>query len=308
MKKVFVAIAILALAACSQTHTVGAGNPSLGVVSITGPSSVNPTSGALTVGEAGVLIGAPFIGPTIPDAVPPGTPGTLTVTFTSEDTQHVKVNLKFRAGVYDFDFTTSNITGSLQNAVIDYDGGHAGDYGSCIKWTSSNVVFTQGIDVDKLDGNWMGDCHHSDLARAGDRGVFHLTRKGTLVAPQCPAGTHGVYPNCVPDAPPPPPVCSGMILGGLEVRQGNDWIPQVGILDHNDEHLRFGVTLTPPGCAPPTVTITTVSDPDHPWITHVEYAAGYVTFDTVGNSSKTDTRAGSINVNGQVVGVLQDHK
>ncbi len=176
-----IGIAAALTIACTSKHTTGAGDPSLGVVSITGPSSVGATSGALTVGEAGVLIGAPFIGPTIPDAVPPGTPGILTVTFTSEDTEHVKVNLKFRAGVYDFDFTTSNITGSLADAVIDYDGGHAGDYGSCIKWTSSHVIFTQGIDVDRLDGNWMGDCHHSDLARAGDRGVFHLTRKGTLV-------------------------------------------------------------------------------------------------------------------------------
>ena len=143
-----------------------------------------PVSGALTVAEAHLLIGAPFVGPTVPDAVPPGTPGVLTVTFTSDSTSTVAANLKFRAGVYDFDFTTANITGSLANAVINYDGGHAGDHGSCVVWTSSNVVFTQGTTVDKLDGNWMGDCHHSDLARQGDRGVFHLTVRAHSCRPQ----------------------------------------------------------------------------------------------------------------------------
>jgi len=131
------------------------------------------------------LMGAPFVGPTIPDAMPPGTPGTLTVQFTSNESS-VQAQLKFRAGVYDFDFTTSHVTGTLANATISYDGAQADAPGSCTVWTSSNVVFTAGLVEDKLDGQWMGDCHHSDVARAGDRGVFHLKRAGTLVTPPPP--------------------------------------------------------------------------------------------------------------------------
>jgi hypothetical protein len=205
-------VLMLAMTACSSKHTVGEGNPALGVVSITSPSTgIAPTIGAMTIDDAAVLMGAPFVGPTVPDAVPPGIPGVLTVQFTSTNAQ-LQANVKFRAGVYDFDFTTSNLTGTLANATINYDGGHAADHGSCVVWKSDSVVFTPGIVTDKLDGNWVGDCHHSDLARAGDRGVFHLTRPGTLKPtspappPPCPEGqTRNNDGVCVAPPPPPPP-------------------------------------------------------------------------------------------------------
>jgi hypothetical protein len=185
---------VMAAVGCSSKHVVGAGDPSLGEVSITGPSNnTTPVSGAMTIQDAAQLMGASFVGPTVPDAVPPGTPGTLTVQFTSNDSS-AQAQIKFRAGVYDFDFTTSHVTGTLANAAISYDGAHTSEHGSCTVWTSSNVVFTAGLVEDKLDGQWMGDCHHSDLARAGDRGVFHLKRPGTLV----------------PSSPPVVDVCANM--------------------------------------------------------------------------------------------------
>src|SRR4051812_15377645 len=114
----------MAAVGCSSKHVVGTGDPSLGVVSITGPSTnTTPVSGAMTIQDATQLMGAPFVGPTIPDAVPPGTPGTLTVQFTSNDSS-LQAQLKFRAGVYDFDFTTSHVTGTLANAAISSDGAH----------------------------------------------------------------------------------------------------------------------------------------------------------------------------------------
>ncbi len=224
---------VVAAVGCTSKHVVGAGDPSLGVVSITGPSNnTAPVSGAMTIQDAAQLMGAPFVGPTIPDAVPPGTPGTLTVQFTSNEAS-VQAQLKFRAGAYDFDFTTSHVSGTLANGAINYDGAHGSEHGSCTVWTSSNVVFTAGLVEDKLDGQWIGDCHHSDLARAGDRGVFHLKRPGTLapssppppvITDVCPnlEGVQATIPagyqkneqgNCVVIPPPPPPVvdvCANM--------------------------------------------------------------------------------------------------
>jgi hypothetical protein len=331
-----IGLALLAVG-CSTQHTVGAGNPSLGVVSITGPSDNSaPTSGRLSVSEAALLTGAPFVGPTTPEAVPPGTPGTLTVHFLVQPDSNIQAELKFRAGVYDFDFVTTNISGNLQNAMIHYGGQYAGEHGSCTDWVSSNVVFTPGLATDTLTGHWEADCHHSDLARAGDRGTFALTRPGTLAPPppppppSCPAGTHGAPPQCVPNEPPPPPpppvvcvppqvlqggvcvtppppVCSGAILGGIEVRTGNTWGSAPSPLDHNGyPQARVSVTLTPPGCAPATITGTS----DVEWLTidHNQDQPGYLLFNVVGNSSKTDTRTGHLTINGQTVTITQDHK
>jgi hypothetical protein len=294
----------LLLVGCSTQHTVGAGNPSLGVVSITGPSdTVVPTSGRLSVSDAATLMGAPFVGPTSPVLVMPSNAnGVVTVNFTSNSSTGVAAQLGLTVGAYSFNFTTSNISGALgagNTVTIIYDGLHFGENGSCTTWVASNVVFTQGAvgGYDTLAGSYEATCHNSQNAKDGDRGTFLLKRPGTLAPPP-------------PPPPPPPPVCSGVVLGGLEVRDGNNWNPAPQPLDHNDEKLRIHVTVTPPGCAVPTVTIVAVSDPDHPWITHVEYdsVSGYVTFDVVGNSSKTDTRAGTLNINGLVVAVLQDHK
>jgi hypothetical protein len=307
-----IGLALLAVG-CSTQHTVGAGNPSLGVVSITAPDTPsNPTSGTLSVVEAQQLIGDPFIGPTVPDAVPPGTPGTLTVHFLSNADSNVKAELTFRAGVYNFDFTTSDISGNLLNATIHYGGQYAGEHGSCTEWTSQNVVFTQGDTTDTLDGRWMGACHNSDLAKAGDRGSFHLTRKGTRIAPPPPPPQP---PVCVPPqvlqgnvcVTPPPPACSGAILGGIEVRTGDTWGPATSPLDHNGyPQMRVSVTTTPPGCAPPTI----VGSSDVDWLTidHNQDQPGYLLFNVVGNSSKTDTRTGHLTINGQTVTITQDHK
>ena len=115
MKRFFWGVAILSMVGCGGTHTTGPGNPSLGVVSITGPSDTFvPTSGALSAGDAAILIGAPFVGPTSPVLVMPSNAnGVVTVTFTSESQGHVAALLGLTVGVYAFNFQTSDITGSL---------------------------------------------------------------------------------------------------------------------------------------------------------------------------------------------------
>lgn len=179
------------LVGCSTKHTTGAGDPSLGVVSITGPSdtTIVPSAGRLSVAEAALLIGNPFIGPTSPVLVMPSNAnGVVTVNFTSNSSTGVAAQLGLTVGAYNFNFTTSNISGSLgvgNTVTIIYDGLHFGENGSCTTWVASNVVFTQGPvgGWDTLVGDYAATCHNSQNAKDGDRGTFSLKRPGTLLPP-----------------------------------------------------------------------------------------------------------------------------
>jgi hypothetical protein len=188
-----IGLALLAIG-CSTKHTVGAGDPSLGVVSITGPSDTTvPQAGRLSVEDVIALTGAPFVGPTSPVLVMPSNAnGVVTVQFTGNSQTNVSAQLGLTVGAYAFNFTTTNVSGSLgagHTVTIIYDGLHFGENGSCTTWVASDVVFTQGplTGYDTLAGNYAATCHNSQNAKDGDRGTFLLRRPGTL-------------------APPPPPV------------------------------------------------------------------------------------------------------
>jgi hypothetical protein len=320
-----IGLALLAVG-CSTQHTVGAGNPSLGVVSITGPSdNTVPVSGrSISAADAAKLMGLPFVGPTSPVLVMPSNAnGVVTATFSSNNQSSVNVELGLRVGAYNFDFTTTDVSGSLgvgQTIMIKYGGRHFGENGSCTDWTATDVVFTQGnpTGYDTLAGSYAATCHNSQNAKDGDRGTFLLKRPGTLVThdpppppvvcvpPQVLQG--GVCVTPPPPPPPPPPTCSGIILNGIEEKVQGNWTPLGGILTH-DAHpqLRLSITLTPPGCIPPTVTAS--SDKDWLTIDNNQNAPGYVLFSVVGNSGNaatTTTRYATITVNGLSIIISQD--
>jgi hypothetical protein len=269
-----------------------------------------------------VLIGAPFIGPTSPVLVMPSNAnGVVTATFSSNNQSSVNVALGLTVGAYNFNFTTTDVSGSLgigQTITIKYSGLHFGENGSCTDWTATDVVFTQGnpTGYDTLAGSYAATCHNSQNAKDGDRGTFLLKRPGTKTTPPvvvtCPPGQHPVMdtthdgqPYCVPD---PPPVCSGIILNGIDEKVQGNWTPLGGILTH-DAHpqMRLSITLTPPGCAPPTVTASSNKD----WLTidNNQNAPGYVLFSVVGNSGNaatTTVRYATITVNGLSIIISQD--